>query len=470
MTHALIGKFRPQQIGAIFGLLCLYVQSCFANEPWQIIVLPDTNYRTPLELPPLADLHSAISQGLTTALSKDDFDVLHGPYLGLANCIIEDCSQLTDNRIKRAALSSGKEVNLALLYQLTAYSQRQSHSQYWHFSLSGRLLDLQTSIQQDSFEVDSLVPLPLQDCINECLTSWLNQHLQLLAQDLGAVLSEKLNAFPRRFRYLLNLHQFSSTELQRIDQYLKQLDGYVADTLLADTLSNSAERPAKINRSYQYTSELTASQLSLKLEQLDQFSSQSLHFEYDNTTRRFDLTTQSLESWTANLQNSAPWTTMTTFFSALFSNPSLEPDPTPQPETTNTHSAAVEMTEAVVEKEETEQHKQSRRELQTWQQATSVNTLQAYQQYLNVWPQGQHAILAQAAVNSFQDDENQWQQARRQNDSQAYQTYLNTKLDGKYRQQAKQQLAVLREQQQLRQKKQQINTLADKFYFQEKDY
>lgn len=512
-------KTKRAQIGYIFGLWCFCVQGSLAtdrlssgrlpskrlsskhsvteplaSERWQTVVLPDTNYNTPNELPALADYHSTISQGLTIALTNADFDVLDLHYLGLPNCIIEDCSTLTDHAIQQAAIRSGKNVNLALLYQLNAFKQRQSSSQKWYFSLSGRLLDLQSGAQQDAFTVDNWVNSPSKNCIGDCLAMWLKQNLALLAQDLGMVLSEKLDSLPRRFHYRLNLNNFEHTELQQIDHYLKSLDGYIADLLLTDSRSKNqvpdqalhlsseqstsqdTNRNQSTDRAYQYISELTASELSAKLEDFNQLHSLRLKFEYDNTQRQFTL---------MPLLVTAPWATFSQFMTDLFAN---SPQNEPAPELSNNTSTHTDMTpqqlvditqsqqaeagdDKYEEKEkEKEQQKEILRESHIWQQAQDINSQDSYQQYLSIWPQGQHFIQAKALIQEFQDDENIWRQTSTNKTSQAYQQYLSLKPSGKYTKQAKQQLAWLRKQRQQEQKKRENKTLADDYYHQQQNY
>jgi TPR repeat protein len=492
-------KTKRPPIGYIFGLLCLFVQLSVAAERWQVVVLPDTNYNTPNALPALADYHRTISQGLTIALSDADFDVLNLHYLGLPNCMLEDCSTLTDQAIQEAATRSGKVVNLALLYQLNAFKQRQSATQKWYFSLSGRLLDLQSGAQQDAFTVDNWVNSPTKNCIGDCLSMWLNQNLALLSQDLGAVLSEKLDALPRRFQYQLNLHNFSSTEIQQIDSYLKNIEGYVADLLLADSQnktsmlnqnvnhisgkstgrstgrssaqttvqstdqntvqsqSNSPDQSTNQNtkRTYQYISELTASELGVKLEQLNQ-QSVPLKFEYDNTQRQFDI---------IRTQQTDSWETLSQFITDLFPSSEQKVSPLPTPEELSPLS---DMSPS--QQLEADANKEALRDQQMWQQVRGINTPESYQQYLTLWPKGQHFIPAKAAIKAFRDDKNSWQQASDKKTSQAFQQYLTSHPTGNYRNQAKQQLALLREQQQRKQRQQENKALADDYYYQQQNY
>lgn len=456
MPHPLKQRTKRRLIGYVIGLLYFCMQTSGAAERWQIVVLPDKNYNTPNELPAQADLHSTISQGLTDALTNADFDVLNLHYLGLPNCILEDCSTLTDHAIRQAAKRSGKDVNLALLYQLNAFKQRQAASQKWYFGLSGRLLDLQSGAQQDAFAVDNWVNNPAKNCIGDCLNTWLEQNLALLAQDLGTVLSEKLKALPRRFHYQLNLNDFNSAELQQIDSDLKNIEGYVADTLLIDSHTKNQVSEQNTIRTYQYISELTASELGAALENLNNQDSVSLKFEYDNTQRHFHI---------IRTEENDPWATVSQFINGI-----LDSSPQNDPQ-----QLAIEVTspaahETSPQQPETEEDKAAQREQQMWRQALGVNTQQSYQQYLSIWPQGQHFIQASAAIKSFENDENTWQQALGKSTSPAFQQYLNMQPDGKYRIQAKQQLALIREQQQQQQKRLENKALAEDYYHQQQNY
>jgi len=456
MAYTFQKRIIRQIIGNAFVLLCLCGQTSFAAERWKIVVLPDKSFNTPNELPALADLHSTISQGLTIALTNADFDVLNLHYLGLPNCILEDCSTLTDHTIQQAAKRSSKEVNLALLYQVNAFKQRQVASQKWHFGLSGRLLDLQSGVQQDAFRVDNWVNNPPKNCIGDCLSSWLDKNLALLAQDLGAVLSEKLQALPRRYSYQLHLNDFTSTELLQINSYLKNSDGYVADTLLDDSQSETQGLPYNSKRIYQYISELTASDLGAKFEKLNQQYALPIKVEYSHSQRQFTLTpathTDTLHTFSQFITDLFP--------SSLQQNPEL---PASEMPSTIKDAPGEQLPE-------TDEEKETRKDQQMWLQANAINTPESYQQYLTIWPNGQHFMQAQAAIKDFKDDENIWQQTMHQKTKQAFQQYLALKPSGKYRNQAKQQLALLREQLQLQQKQQENKALADDYYYQQQNY
>jgi TPR repeat protein len=273
--------------------ICFSFSPCVAAERWQVVILPDASYQSPIEL---SELHNIISQQLTLALSAADFDV-HSPlHLGLPNCIVEDCSGLTDQRIRHQATASGKNINLALLYQITITKQAGRSIDNWNFKLSGRLLDLENGTEQDAFTLDSSMNNVGKNCLGQCFKDSLEQHAGLLAQELGAILSEKLASLSRRFTYQLALHSFTPDELQKINHYLKNVDTYIADTLLREFAAKAQWLHQVSSREYRYVSEMSSSELGNQLQSFlsEEGISAKLRYEnnplYENEQRLFTLT------------------------------------------------------------------------------------------------------------------------------------------------------------------------------------
>jgi TPR repeat protein len=648
------------------------IHTCAAGESWQIVVLPDPSDPHTEDFDPLDNFHKVVSQGLVMALTNADFDVHDPQYLGLPNCIVEDCSHLTDQSIRQAAKTSGKEVNLALLYQNSAFKQRSRTNNEWQFVLSGRLLDLENGTQQDAFDVQGKFVAAPKNCIAQCLELWLNNHISILAQELGAVLSEKLAALPRRFSYQLQLNHFPVAELQQIDQQLKALPGYLADTLLTQERQQDQWLHQVTSRTYQYTTEQSAADLQSSLERLATEQGVNIELVYFNDRRQFviqrgdqaylDLylalplialillclilflvraqrqkarqkiqtrvTQLHLEATTlgdnlsyvaaqekisralelphnkqqtlalqlaiGQLQRGLGWlqlaylsapaepiVALTLLAKARGLNPQLlqsisaleeqcrqrlnEPPPSvgaalpPTPlqlwvntlrESSNfgalskerkqillksglshTHNTLDELSAILlaltpdidptaggadtqkmpsrlfsftaiglvlvvtaygirhvftlpsvptnlvsieaISKQSTSGEvatQLSLRDNQMWQQAKALNSIEAYEQYLQIWPQGQHFISANGAIQTIQNDQHLWQQARIEDSTEAYQNYLKLASTGKFVSLARQQLAGLRAKNQQAQKLRQTLALANDYYFAQRDY
>lgn len=262
-----------------------------AAERWQIVVLPDTTYTSSSALLPV---HHTLSSRLVNAMTSADFDVISKENLRLPNCIQDDCSTLTDQKIQQIARSSGKEVNLALLYQIRAIEQPGRAVNKWQFYLSGRLLDLETGAHVDGFETEGRFTETSIDCEGVCFSDWLTKNAGYLAQDLGAVLSEKLDAIPRRFRYNLHISSFTPSEVVQIDQYLKELPGYIADSLQKDFNARPQLLHQVMDRHIRYVSLQSGSDLRNDIERFISDKGIPIDVSYSQTARRFDLNRSTL--------------------------------------------------------------------------------------------------------------------------------------------------------------------------------
>ena len=268
------------KLAKVLGIfsLCFFLSTSMAEERWQVVIIADTS--TPSAIM-LTELHKAVSQRLTLALSAADFDVHSPQYLGLPSCIFEDCSGLTDQGIVQQAAASGKKINLALLYQLMLNKQRVANKISWHFSLSGRLLDLESGTEQDAFKLDSQMSALPKNCLGECFRKGLQEHAGLLAQELGAILSEKLANLSRRFTYQITLQQFTPDELKGIKHYLKNVDAYVSHSLLREFDNKDQWLHQVSTQELGYASQQSSSELASQLQDFlnKQGIAAALHYE-----------------------------------------------------------------------------------------------------------------------------------------------------------------------------------------------
>ncbi|HET7369222.1 MAG TPA: SPOR domain-containing protein [Gammaproteobacteria bacterium] len=81
-----------------------------------------------------------------------------------------------------------------------------------------------------------------------------------------------------------------------------------------------------------------------------------------------------------------------------------------------------------------------------WQQAQQQNTVQAYQQYIQQYPQGDHVAAARQQIAHIQQQKEMqqaradWQRVQQANTPQAYQQFLQQHPDSQYAANAKQQI------------------------------
>jgi len=71
-----------------------------------------------------------------------------------------------------------------------------------------------------------------------------------------------------------------------------------------------------------------------------------------------------------------------------------------------------------------------------WQQAATANTIGAYQDFLKLHPNGQHADEARSRIRSIEDDQ-AWVAALNANTQQAFEQYLHNQPNGAHAQEAR---------------------------------
>lgn len=534
------------RVWVLFALLALGIHSTMAAERWHVVILPDNSQTIPPEVSLYTDINLTITQGLTQVLSAADFSVHNGRNLNLPDCKFADCSAITLEQIREAAQQFNSSLNLALLYQFKAFKQRQNAQANWHFSLAGRLLDLDSGMQLDAFENHSRPNDMPKNCIAECANNWLSQQLDILSQELGAVLADKLKAMPRRHQYELQMQGFSLAELQQTLEYLRQLDSYVGDTLIREYANNTQWLQHLVSRDYQYTSELPSAELGSSLAHFMDDKGMQVNITYQHTQRQFSLQRRAIsyalwyigigaivvllmavlwryktrkhaspahnDDGTLNQQDNLNNKLTDADISAKISEQS--DDKRDEKHTDKTYkrtkntrtiwltllllacagfywryyyidltiptaalpplqSEQVEVNSATEQETAAQATPEQLAALQDdndWQQANRINTLQSYQYYLNRWPEGRYFLSASAALKVLSDDEIAWQMALKEGTTEAYQAYLSDKPDGLYQQRALQRLALLLKHSQQNQKLKDLLTLADDYYYQQKNY
>ncbi|WP_162266420.1 tetratricopeptide repeat protein [Paraglaciecola hydrolytica] len=501
MTHCLCKTLTSFSL--CVSLLLLGLPTSFGAERWQIVILADKTSELPSEFSLYPDINHSITQGLTLILSAADFDIHSVQELGLTDCKLNNCVSIDPQNLRQAVQRAGKTINLALRYQFKAFKLRQNNEAIWQFSLAGRVLDLASGMQLDAFEVTKRVDDIKQNCIAECKNAWLNQTLHFLSQELGAVLSEKLQALPRRQHYDVQLLNFTQQELQHTADYLQALDTHVASTLVREYAPQQQWLHHIASRDYQYISELSSAELGSMLAHFLDEQGMQVEITYEQSQGLFVLSRSGMpylnryiaftvifllmvfylfyrkkpqqSEPTQGRNSSLLWLVvlclilMAGIYWRFYDdfNGAVSPDSNNhQPES----ESELEPEQTPEQKQVAEQVLKQQQDDNDWQQASKINTLQSYQIYLNRWPDGQYLIQASAALKVKIDDETAWQTAIKLATVEAYQDYLDQQPAGDFRQRALQKLTLLFKDSQQTQKLTELLKLAEDNYYQQKNY
>ena len=506
----------------VLAFVCLTIQPSQAAEPWQVVI---TGHKTPdsaAQLSLYSDIDAIITQGFTRVLSAANIAVYPARELGLSVCEFDNCASLKDD-LRRAIRQSANNAELALIYQFEAFQQRQNTVTSWQFSLNAEVVDINSGIQLDSFSHSTRADSPGPHCIAQCSDHWLNQSLDFLSQELASVLAEKITALPRRYVYQLQFHDFPLAELHTIHAYLQALDGYVSDELQSEYDTKRQWLHQLASQDYRYVSALSSTELGSSLSKFfDQQAIQST-IRYQQSKQTFVVTRSGwpylsryvagaglvllclLVMWQvlkrqgsrpkarSNNHSSSPTSpnevanSQTTksrtqslilicllLIAGLIWQVQYGADERPaQGQSEPTATIAEPPTQPSASPLDPARQAEAERQQQDnndWQLASTLNSEQSYQLYLQRWPQGRHLIAASAALKTKQDDKLAWQTADKQGTQQAYQDYLAHHPDGDYHQRARQNLTQLMQQQRQTQQRQDLMALADDYYYRQKDY
>jgi len=163
-----------------------------------------------------------------TAVSLDDF--------------VQGRVRRTDAEIIDIAKSIHRPpIDVSIIFTIFASSHMRSYTTKIHARVEGRLLNVRTGQRLGNFEVE--LPRPLNaphDCNRECIIKTVGKQSRILAQDLGAILTEKLIAMVgdrdgRDFArtdislpgaYNLVFNGFNSEDIDEIEEFIVAFRGY----------------------------------------------------------------------------------------------------------------------------------------------------------------------------------------------------------------------------------------------------
>lgn len=181
-----------------------------------------------------------------------------------------------------------EDINLAIRYRLDVTEESSALVKKWHLHLSAYAVDLETKNKIETHSEDRLFSGVPNQCDRQCFNLWLARQAGLLAQDLGAILVEKINSLPRRYRYELTFQDFTPNELVQIHDYLKKVDGYLHVALLEKYETRQQWLHQIAGRKYRYVSHMPADVLDIALQK--QLSSIGIPVRHaKNSGRKFVL-------------------------------------------------------------------------------------------------------------------------------------------------------------------------------------
>ena len=181
-----------------------------------------------------------VLDALINQMHDRGFDVYDETILTLSNNTSSQIRRTDAQIIEIARVSKRPPIDIVVIFQIYASTQNLASRTRINTLLMGRLLNVKTGKHLGSFEVDSGKNFngPV-DCKQECILTIVGDKSRILANDLGAVLAEKLlwmnngdeisdhnDSNNMLTEYALIFDGFSAKEYMEIEEYLVIFSGY----------------------------------------------------------------------------------------------------------------------------------------------------------------------------------------------------------------------------------------------------
>ncbi len=271
----------------VLAMLCAFPSMVYAQNPWQVVVLPEPSAEITLNTQPL---YQAVQLELSRQLTQLNHDVYQPQAIGIANCIKESCSQLSINDIRKASFSAKRPVSLVLYYHVNVTSRQRTAITEYKVEVKGQFVDVDLGTYQDAFNTTNpFTDLPV-NCRQDCYNAWLEDKANATAQDVGYVLAENLSLVPQYYRYTITFSKFAQSELQQAYSKLASSDR-ARHLDLINRFDSEAQWLHSIgSATYRFVTNVNASQVQAVL--VDFFDTQGIAVlpSYNERTRVYTFT------------------------------------------------------------------------------------------------------------------------------------------------------------------------------------
>lgn len=248
-----------------FGTLVSTAPVSAADYPNLLIMMQDADDDT---VPRSSRVADRVMDALTTQLTTEGYRVFNETAVTLDD-FAQDRVRRSDAELIDIARSIRRPpIDVVVLYEIFASAQKLDYTTKVRARVVGRMLDVQTGERLGNFELDS----PRGDwnvnpgCNRECMLEAIGKNTRILANDIGAVLTQQLE--PQVFggsggpgggdgrltQYVLEFDNFTPDDVLAIEEYLVIFSGYdshrpiTTSARRAEFWYQSSITTAKLNR------------------------------------------------------------------------------------------------------------------------------------------------------------------------------------------------------------------------------
>ena len=234
------------KFATILGIVSVFAISCatlpgtgFAGDkPNLLIVGEDYDEET---IPRNSRIFKRVLDAISNQVHDQGFDVFDETAITLGNYVQ---GRIRRNDVEVIDIAKGQTrppIDILLITSVYVGAEKTSYTTKIKARVTGRLLKVHSGQRLGSFEVESPSTWTAPaDCSRECLLETVGKNAKILAQDVGAILAEKLDELLSAeasdseekssdglaTQYVLIFEGFTREDMMDIDEYLVVFSGY----------------------------------------------------------------------------------------------------------------------------------------------------------------------------------------------------------------------------------------------------
>ena len=237
---------RAMKVFSVLSCVCIFAISCAAlpdtgfagDKPNLLIVGEDYDEET---IPRDSRIFKRVLDAISNEIHDQGFDVFDETAITLGNYVQGRIRRNDAEIIDIAKGQTRPPIDVLVITSIYASAKKTSYTTKIKARVTGRLLKVQSGQRLGNFEVESpstwTAPV---DCSRECMLETVGKNAKILAQDVGAILAEKLDdllsaqapvsedkkSTGLASQYILVFERFTPEDMMDIEEYLVVFSGY----------------------------------------------------------------------------------------------------------------------------------------------------------------------------------------------------------------------------------------------------
>lgn len=196
----------------------------------------------------------------------------------------------SESQINQSPVYSTNRISLAVHYQMDVETTFNDDNELLNLTLFTQVIDESSSnVIETHSELGIFSDLP-ESCNRDCYSRWLSKKFKLLAQDMAAILVEKIQDLPIQRRFFLRFNSFTPQELKMMQQLLQNSDAQGSVILLNEFNNKATLFHQTVSKDIAYRSSISFDKVNTTLASIFHQLDIPITIERNNETLVFSRT------------------------------------------------------------------------------------------------------------------------------------------------------------------------------------